>query len=262
MRVQVNGEIVTNDDKWLYDWFGIEATAPADIRAALEGLGDGEELELEINSGGGMCMAGFEIYSLLRQSGRRCVAVVQSLAASAASTILQGCTVRRISPVGQVMIHNPAVCAQGTAADMAQAQQMLTATKESILNAYELRCGDKCGREELARLMDEARWMSAQEAVERGLADEIITQADETAPAWAGSGLVVTNAAGGTAYGALLGRYEQLVRSGARQADPGHPVAGAPRDENSDPTAQGAGHDMGWRNRARLDMEHMRFNRR
>ena len=104
--------------------------------------------------------------------------------------------------------------------------------------------------------------MSAQEAVERGLADEIITQSDETAPAWAGSGLVVTNAAGGTAYGALLGRYEQLVRSGARQADPGHPVAGAPRDENSDPTAQGAGHDMSWRNRARLDMEHMRFNRR
>lgn len=116
MRVKVNGEIVMSDDKWLYDWCELENTAPSDIRRALEDLPEGEDLVLEINSGGGVVMAGFEIYSLLRQSGRRVVAEVQSYAASAASTILQGCTVRRMSPVGQVMIHNPSCIARGNAA--------------------------------------------------------------------------------------------------------------------------------------------------
>ena len=254
MRMQVNGEIIASDDKWLYDWLEMESTAPSDIRQALAALPEGEELVLEINSGGGSVMAGFEIYSLLRQSGRRCVAEVQSFAASAASTILQGCALRRMSPVGQVMIHNPSCVAWGNAAALGQAAQMLEAGKESILNAYELRCGGRCSRADLSRLMDEERWMSAQEAVERGLADEILVSEGETAPAWAGG---LRNAAGGTDPAALLARYEQLVRSGAREADPLHPVTPA---ENSDPTAKGAEDDSGdWADKARLALEKARF---
>lgn len=259
MRVKVNGEIVMSDDKWLYDWCELENTAPSDIRRALEDLPEGEELVLEINSGGGVVMAGFEIYSLLRQSGRRVVAEVQSYAASAASTILQGCTVRRMSPVGQVMIHNPSCTAWGNAAALGQAVQMLEAGKESILNAYELRSGGKCSREELSRLMDEERWMSAQEAVERGLADEIVTQTDEGAPVWAAT---LRNAAGGADIGTLRQRYEQLVRSGAREADPLHPVppadgGAAASQGKSDPPAQGAEDHTGirWQDEAWLDLE-------
>lgn len=252
MRIQINGPIVMDSDKWLYDWFGEASTAPADVRAALEGLGEGEELTLEINSGGGVCYAGFEIYSLLRQSGRRCVAEVQSLAASAASTILQGCAVRRISPVAQVMIHNPVVAAQGGAAELCSAMQMLEATKESILNAYELRCGARCSRDELSRLMDEERWMSAQEAVERGLADEIMVQEGEAAPAWA----AVTNAMAGVSTAALMARYEQVVRSGSAAAHPDHPVAGV---DDVNPAAQGAATDSRWVMQARLELENLRY---
>ena len=246
MRVKVNGEIVMSDDKWLYDWCELESTAPSDIRRALEDLPEGEELVLEINSGGGVVMAGFEIYSLLRQSGRRVVAEVQSYAASAASTILQGCTVRRMSPVGQVMIHNPSCTAWGNAAALGQAAQMLGS-------------GGKCSREELSHLMDEERWMSAQEAVERGLADEIVTQTDEGTPAWAAT---LRNAAGGADIGTLRQRYEQLVRSGAREADPLHPVppadgGAAASQGKSDPPAQGAEDHTGirWQDEAWLDLE-------
>ena len=60
MRVKVNGEIVMSDDKWIYDWFELENTAPSDIRRALEDLPEGEDLVLEINSGGSvlhLCLA-------------------------------------------------------------------------------------------------------------------------------------------------------------------------------------------------------------
>ena len=97
--------------------------------------------------------------------------------------------------------------------------------------------------------------MSAQEAIDRGLADEIMTQADETAPEWAG--VTITNAAGGSSAQALMDRYAQLVRSGAREADPSHPVAALP--QTSTPTAQGAEENMGWQAKGLLAMENLRF---
>lgn len=35
-RLKIKGTIVSDDDKWVYDWFGIGAVCPADIHKALE----------------------------------------------------------------------------------------------------------------------------------------------------------------------------------------------------------------------------------
>ena len=85
MRIQCSGQIVDDGDKWIYDWFEIPNVAPSDLRAAIGQLAEGEELVLEINSPGGMCYSGFEIYSVLRSCGHPTVAEVQGVAASAAS---------------------------------------------------------------------------------------------------------------------------------------------------------------------------------
>ena len=71
MRITLNGLVVASDDQWLYDWFDIEAFSPGVVRRALEDNPEGEDLELEINSGGGSVFAGFEIYSLLREDVNR-----------------------------------------------------------------------------------------------------------------------------------------------------------------------------------------------
>ena len=48
-KVEVKGTIVTNDDKWIYDWCEIQAVCPKDVAQALEGAtGD---VAIEINSG-------------------------------------------------------------------------------------------------------------------------------------------------------------------------------------------------------------------
>lgn len=56
-RVKVKGTIVPNDDKWIYDWFGIEAVCPLDIERAIAEA-KGEMLSVEVNSGGGDVFAG------------------------------------------------------------------------------------------------------------------------------------------------------------------------------------------------------------
>ena len=65
MRVTLNGEVVSDDYQWLYDYFEIAAFSPGVIRQALRDNPEGEELVLEINSIGGSVF--------LRRSARRMI---------------------------------------------------------------------------------------------------------------------------------------------------------------------------------------------
>ena len=114
---------------------------------------EGEELVLEINSGGGNVFAGSEIYSVLRSSGVHTVAEVQSLAASAASYLCLGCDEVQISPVAQMMIHLPSTYTEGNRTAHMQSIQLLDSTREAMLNAYELKAGGKADRAEFRRMI-------------------------------------------------------------------------------------------------------------
>lgn len=172
-RITLNGIVAADDDLWLYDLFGYTAFSPRSVREAIDADTDGE-LVLEINSGGGSVFAGFEIYSLLRNAKCRTVAEVQSLAASAASTIISGCSTVRMSPVAQVMLHLPSLTTEGNQADHRDSIRLLNSITGSILNGYESKCGGKTTRDRLETLMKNETWLTADEAVELGLADEII----------------------------------------------------------------------------------------
>ena len=268
MRITLNGYVVASEDQWLYDWFGIDAFSPATVRQALADNPEGEDLEMEINSGGGSVFAGFELYSLIREAKCRTVAIVQSLAGSAASTAMSGCDVVRMSPVAQVMIHLPSSWAVGNQNAMKHEAKVLESITQSILNGYEAKCRGKADRARLDRLIRAESWLTAQEAVELGLADEIMGWEDEvqTVPA------SIVNAVGGgiralansslhwTSPDELWARYEQLVQNGAAPAD-GHPVPETPQSSVNSAPSGGAPEQIAddWTRRARLAIERNRF---
>ena len=76
-----------------------------------------------------------------------------------------------ISPVGMMMIHNPATVSIGDEREMKKAIEMLSEVKESIINAYELRTG--LSRAKLSHLMENETWMNANKAVELGFATAV-----------------------------------------------------------------------------------------
>lgn len=174
MRIGLNGAVVTNDTAMIYRWYGFTVCCPKDIKDALETCPEGEELVLEINSGGGSVYAGFEMYTALRAAGRPVIGEIQSVAASAASVIAAGCSTVRISPIANVMIHRASAWASGNSEDMGQTKQMLDTVDESILTAYQQKCGENASREELLEMMKNETFLTAQEAVRVGLADEIM----------------------------------------------------------------------------------------
>lgn len=179
MRFSLNGAVASDEDVDCYRWWGLQAVAPKDIRDALEKNPSGEPFILEINSGGGDVIAGFEMYSLLRGAAVPVRAEVQSLAASAASVVLMGADTAAASPVAQVMIHLPSTAALGNQLELQKSVQMLDSITESILNAYEKKSRGKITREELRKMMDNETFLSAQRALEIGLLDEIIDETDE-----------------------------------------------------------------------------------
>jgi ATP-dependent protease ClpP protease subunit len=176
MRVSLNGIVSSDDDLDIYQWFGCSAFSPKSVRQALADNPAGEELVVEINSGGGSVFAGNEIYSLLRSAAVPTRAEIQSLAASAASYLALGCDQVWISPCAQMMIHLPSTTTYGNRVDHLNSVQELDTIRDSILAVYELKARGKTDRAELKRMMNASTWFTAQEAVDRGLADGILYQ--------------------------------------------------------------------------------------
>lgn len=170
-KVNIKGPIISSDEAWIYDWFGIENTSPKSVNKAIEEA-NGEELEVEINSGGGSVFAGSEIYTALRSYKGNVVVKIVGLAASAASVIAMAGKKIVMSPTAQMMIHNVSSRASGDYRDMEHTAEILKNANETIANAYRLKSG--MTQEELLKMMDNETWMTADKAKEYGLIDEVM----------------------------------------------------------------------------------------
>ncbi|MGF2112848.1 head maturation protease, ClpP-related [Enterococcus casseliflavus] len=187
VKIKINGPIISSDDKWFYDWFEIEATCPNDVLSKLPE--SGEDVEVTINSYGGLVDMGNEIYTGLRAySGKVTANIV--MAGSAASIIAMGANQVAISPVGQIMIHNVSMGAGGDYHEMEKASEILQKANHSLANAYVAKTGKS--KEEVLALMENETWLTAEEAVENGFADSIMFENEERPQLVAdgGSGLI------------------------------------------------------------------------
>ena len=237
MRTQLNGYIVADEDVRIYRFFGYSVCSPGDIRKAVAENPPGETLTVEVNSCGGNMFAGFEMYSVLLGAECDTEAEVQSLAASAASTAMLGCRRVKATPVAQVMIHNPAVIADGNQYDHRKTADELAGFAQSILNAYELKCRGKRTRAELEAMMDSETWFPAQEAVEAGLVDEVVGGAgllpSQVVNA-VGGGLRVLSGAGGLPSAAELRARKEAMDGAVPKPAEGEGVPPAGSEQESE----------------------------
>ena len=156
-------------------WINDEITPKQFKSELMSGSGD---ITLWINSPGGDVFAASQIYNMLMDYKGNVTVKIDGLAASAASVIAMAGTRVLMSPVSQIMIHNPMTVAIGNAEEMSKAIDMLSEIKESIINAYEIKTN--LSRDEISKMMDSECWMNAKKAVELGFADEIMyTEKDQ-----------------------------------------------------------------------------------
>lgn len=168
--IKVNGPIVSNNTAAFYKWIGWDCCSPGMVTAALEDAA-GEDVTVEINSQGGVCVSGYEIYTALKgYSGNVTAHVIY--AASAATLIACAADKALISDAGIYMIHNTQSYAEGDYRDMDESGDSLRQFNEGLLNVYEKKTG--MSREEIQHLMDGNTYMGPQRAIELGFIDGYI----------------------------------------------------------------------------------------
>ncbi len=158
-------------DWWTWEYKESETSAEY-FRKALAQIPETDTIELHINSYGGSVKEGVAIYNQLKQKKcKEIVAYVDGFAYSIASVILQAAD-RRIMGLGtSLLIHNMWLCVAGNAEDLRKAADDLDVLMESNRQIYLERIN--ISEEELIELLDNESYLTPDQAVEMGFADEI-----------------------------------------------------------------------------------------
>lgn len=171
-----------------------------DLRAMDDGV---SPVIAAFNSIGGDLFDGLAMHNALSRLGERCTGRVDALAASAASVAVCGAHRVVIASNAMLMIHNPWTYAAGDAEDFRHVADVLDQTMEAIIAAYKAKAPD-IDEVELRRLVAAETWLTANEAVALGLADEV------------GDGVTVKACLG---QGAVLQRYQHAPAELLAQLD-------------------------------------------
>lgn len=142
----------------------------------LESVDPDKDINLYINSPGGSVSAGLAILDTMNYIKCDVATICIGMAASMGSIFLSGGTKgkRYILPNAEVMIHQPLGGAQGQATDICIAAEHIKRTKHRLCKMLAEAC-DK-DYDVVAADMDRDNWFSAEEAVEYGLADKVISK--------------------------------------------------------------------------------------
>ncbi|GLO25431.1 head maturation protease, ClpP-related [Pseudomonas putida] len=192
-----------------------------DLKAIDDGV---SPVVVAFNTNGGDLFEGLAIHNALSRLGERCTGRVDALAASAGSVAVCGAHRVVMAANAMLMIHNPYTWAGGDAEELRRVADVLDQAFEVIIAAYKAKAPG-IDEVELRRMVNDETWLTAQEALELGLADEV------------GQGVKVQACLG---QGTAMARYRKtpqalLDQLQASQAKPTAPSVPEPENDPAVP---------------------------
>lgn len=148
------------------------------VKALLKDIANSaaSQIVVNINSVGGDVNHGISIHDLLAGHKAKVITIVHGMTASAATIIAQAGDTRKMSANALYLIHPASTIAWGNCNAMEEALTSLKKVDETLANIYAKRTGKSA--EEITDLMNRfdgnGEWLTADEALDLGLIDEII----------------------------------------------------------------------------------------
>lgn len=141
-----------------------------------------KDIYLYLNSPGGIVSSGMAIYDTMQHLRAPINTICMGMAASMGSFLLAAGTKgkRAALPHARIMIHQPSGGTQGTAADIEIQAREILYLRGRMNELYAKHTGQPLER--IEKDMERDRFMSAEEAVEYGLVDTILTPRKVDAP--------------------------------------------------------------------------------
>ncbi|MFD0618837.1 ATP-dependent Clp endopeptidase proteolytic subunit ClpP [Paenibacillus sp. GCM10027629] len=134
-----------------------------------------KDISLYINSPGGSTTAGFAIYDTMQYIKAPVHTICTGFAASfGAILLLAGTAGKRFAlPNSEIMIHQPSGGAQGQASDIEITAKRILKTRQQLNEITQKHTGQSLER--IEKDMDRDHFMSAEEALEYGIIDKVIS---------------------------------------------------------------------------------------
>ena len=144
----------------------------------LESENSDKDISMYINSPGGSVTAGMAIYDTIQFIKPDVHTIVMGQACSMGSLLAQaGASGKRFMlPNARHMIHQPSGGARGMQSDIEISYKEITYLKKRLTEIYVNHNSKGKTYEDFERDMDRDKYMSAQEALDYGLIDEIVTK--------------------------------------------------------------------------------------
>lgn len=169
-QIDIYGDIVSENYRWYED-----ETSAVSFRDALAGLGDIDELEIHINSGGGDVFEAVAIFNMIKRHKAKVSIHIDGLAASAASVIAMAADTLYMPENSMLMIHNAWSVFMGNHHELRDYADQLEKINDTTVKQSYLDKNPDIDVEALSQLMDKETWLSASEAFEMGLVDEVLS---------------------------------------------------------------------------------------
>ena len=154
------------------DW-GVSALSVID---SINQAGDAKVLNVHINSPGGDVFEGRAIMAAINAFRGNTVAKIDSLCASAATSIALACNEVEMADGAHFMIHNAHGMAYGDKAALRHTADVMEKIEGAIVNDYTSKTGKSA--EEIRAMMDAETWMTANEAKDAGFIDRVTSKSD------------------------------------------------------------------------------------
>jgi ATP-dependent protease ClpP protease subunit len=156
---------------FLYDEIGGWGTLAEDFIAELKAV-TSPKLRVRVSSPGGSVFEGIALSNALRAHPAEVTVQVDGIAASIASVIAMAADRVVVQPQAMVMVHDASGVCLGNAQDMQDMAALLDKISDNIADAYVAKAGGT--RDEWRQVMKAETWYTAEEAVDAGLADEMM----------------------------------------------------------------------------------------
>lgn len=172
LELYVYGDVEGDGYNWWTEQRVESETSANHFRDELSKYPEAREINVYINSYGGSVFEGTSIYNQLRRHPAQVTVYIDGFACSVASVIAMAGDRVVMPRNAMMMIHNAYLYAVGNAAELRKAADDLDVINRGNRQAYLLKAGDKLSEEELSSMMDAETWLTAEDCIRLGLADE------------------------------------------------------------------------------------------
>lgn len=156
----------------IFDEIGFFGVTAKEFARQWKAVGrDVDRFKVKINSPGGDVLEASGVFNIIKAEKKPVDIEIAGFAWSAAGYIAMAGDKVSIAENGNLMIHNPQGGTFGDTQAHKKTIEALETIKTGMSAAYENKSGKSA--EEIARIMDEETWYSAQEALDAGFVDEI-----------------------------------------------------------------------------------------